>query len=706
MVLPRRTFSADVGQKSTGSRGPDQLEADLDALFRMMDPADNGIGTDNLVDSSVTTSKIADLNVTEGKLVDSSVTSAKLADGSVIETKLGVDSVTTSKIADLNVTEGKLADGSVTTIKIANGSVDASKIAAGAVITTAILDGNVTESKLDVGAVTQTKIGDGAVATAKLADDSITKEKVNADVAGAGMTQAIDGSIGIDVDGTTMNINASDKLEIKDSGVSTAKIANTAVTTDKLADSSVTTIKISDANVTEGKIADSAVTNAKIAPVTTIPEVFSQPLALAEKAEGDYTSLLTAIFGMLGIILGGAVADDLSTRLGRLDNLTDYDLHTLAAKILDLYDTKRNVADSYTKNEIDNAIVAAKNAVISQVDRKEPVATFADLSTTYPTPEAGWIVLVKSSYTDYVFNGVDWLAQDSAVPFASETLDGIISSEDYYNMRNISTAWIANQAVNTAKIADSAIATAKIADSAVTTPKIADANITTEKLHASSVTTQTLYPLAVTTEKIADDAVTRTKIDVSVAGSGLIQNTDGSISPSTDLVSVGVVNNQLAVKDSGISTAKLADGSVTYAKLDSVNQSKMDNVVSLQQAFAARNVLNLRSAGRKMSTPTTVNQLITSLSGNADGRLEAVVGGRTATNLVKNGNFADTSNWNAPTVSTISVANNVLTQTSNGSATNPYVQQTTTFTVGHKLYARMITRVTNAAVILFPKYLL
>lgn len=33
MALPVRTFSADVGQTSTGNRGPDAIETDIDSII-------------------------------------------------------------------------------------------------------------------------------------------------------------------------------------------------------------------------------------------------------------------------------------------------------------------------------------------------------------------------------------------------------------------------------------------------------------------------------------------------------------------------------------------------------------------------------------------------------------------------------------------------------------------------------------------------
>lgn len=66
-----------------------------------------------------------------------------------------------------------------------------------------------------------------------------------------------------DVDGTTIEVSGG-SLQVKDGGISAAKLATDAVETAKIKDANVTTAKIADANVTTAKIADAAVTAAKI----------------------------------------------------------------------------------------------------------------------------------------------------------------------------------------------------------------------------------------------------------------------------------------------------------------------------------------------------------------------------------------------------------------------------------------------------------
>jgi len=72
------------------------------------------------------------------------------------------------------------------------------------------------------------------------------------------------------VDDSSVGINGSGKLFVKDDGVTTARILNSNVTTAKIADNNVTTAKILDSNVTTAKIADSNVTKAKIENVANL----------------------------------------------------------------------------------------------------------------------------------------------------------------------------------------------------------------------------------------------------------------------------------------------------------------------------------------------------------------------------------------------------------------------------------------------------
>lgn len=85
------------------------------------------------------------------------------------------------------------------------------------------------------------------------------------------------------------------------------------------------------------------------------------------------------------------------------------------AKIISV--VKSLLVNYYTKNQIDSL-------VISGVYWKAPVDTYADLTTTYPTPEEGWTVSVSDTNEVYRYNAVapdvGWLRIDSGALATTE----------------------------------------------------------------------------------------------------------------------------------------------------------------------------------------------------------------------------------------------------------------------------------------------
>lgn len=109
-------------------------------------------------------------------------------------------------------------------------SVTSSMIALGAIVTTLIADSAITLAKIADGIFTATtearaKFANGFVNTALIADDAVDKAKVAADVAGDGLTQAGDGALQVNPDGSTLETNA-DALRVKDGGITAAKTAD------------------------------------------------------------------------------------------------------------------------------------------------------------------------------------------------------------------------------------------------------------------------------------------------------------------------------------------------------------------------------------------------------------------------------------------------------------------------------------------------
>jgi hypothetical protein len=87
-----------------------------------------------------------------------------------------------------------------------------------------VVAGHVDEVGLHIGAGNTIELKNLGVVTGRIADDAVTKAKVNADVAGAGLGQNADGSLEAKVDGSTIEI-AADTLQVKAGGIGAAQLA-------------------------------------------------------------------------------------------------------------------------------------------------------------------------------------------------------------------------------------------------------------------------------------------------------------------------------------------------------------------------------------------------------------------------------------------------------------------------------------------------
>lgn len=123
----------------------------------------------------------------------------------------------------------------------------------------------------------------------------------------------------------------------------------------------------------------------------------------------------------------------------------------------------------------------------------------------------------------------------------------------------------------TLDVNDSGVQETHIANGSVTTSKIADGHVTTAKINDGAVTTAKIADGAATTAKIADGAVTEAKLDS-------VKNleADESTLTMTEVTDEFI----LSVKNGGISSSKLANGSVTTAKIDNgaVTNSKLGSL--------------------------------------------------------------------------------------------------------------------------------
>jgi len=156
--------------------------------------------------------------------------------------------IKTGDIADSQITTGKIVDANVTTAKLENSAVTTLKIA----------DANVTHAKLAADAVETDNIVNLNVTTDKLADDAVTAAKLD-DVSGDGMSQDTDGTLDVNVDGSTIEVNGDNDLAVIEGGITAREIAADAVGSSELADDAVDTAAIQDDAVTNAKVAANAI---------------------------------------------------------------------------------------------------------------------------------------------------------------------------------------------------------------------------------------------------------------------------------------------------------------------------------------------------------------------------------------------------------------------------------------------------------------
>lgn len=181
--------------------------------------------------------------------------------------------------------------------------------------------------------------------------------------------------------------------------------------------------KITTYKITADDIANYVSTNAHISGAYVAIKVIGVadgivPLNSSKKIDGKYITYgntsSTAYEGSAGKILEE-----------NLDNhLTDEDAHGYATRLDDMY----------TKSEVDNKF----SSLETNIDWKESVSTYDDIATTYPNPDDGWTVNVKDTNITYRYDGEKWIAiSANAIPIATTSLDGLMSSTDKIKLGNI-----------------------------------------------------------------------------------------------------------------------------------------------------------------------------------------------------------------------------------------------------------------------------
>ena len=160
------------------------------------------------------------------------------------------------QVKDNGITEAKINNDAVTTDKIANNS-----------ITEAKLQSTIDAETFDISTNYGSNISAGSVGSGDSIEDAI--KKLEGQISGgqsltSGAATTINGSaIDVDVDDSTIEI-ATDALQVKDLGITNAKLGADSVNADKIADDAITEDHISSLAVKTAAIDNGAVTEAKL----------------------------------------------------------------------------------------------------------------------------------------------------------------------------------------------------------------------------------------------------------------------------------------------------------------------------------------------------------------------------------------------------------------------------------------------------------
>ncbi|WP_411030524.1 beta strand repeat-containing protein [Spongiimicrobium sp. 3-5] len=592
------TVSASLGEDVTSTSGVitgGQPDAALVAMD--LDVADGSIETVHIADVNITTAKIADDGVTTAKIGTAGAGDAnkilgtdaagdpEWQDAATVSTSLGEDVTSTSGVitggqpdAALVAMDLDVADGSIETVHIADANVTTAKIA----------DDNVTVAKVGATLADANKIlGTDATGNAEWQDATTVATSLGEDVSstngsitgGQADAALVAMDLEVNVDDTTIEVDAVNGVQVKDDGVTTAKIgtagagdANKILGTDAagdpewqdaatvsnslgedvtstsgvitggqpdaalvamdldVADGSIETVHIADANITTAKIADDNVTVAKVG--ATLADANK---ILGTDAAGDpewqdaatvSTSLGEDVTSTSGVITGGQpdaalVAMDLDVADGSIETVHIADANVTTAKIAD------------------DGVTTAKIGTVGAGDANKILGTDA----------AG---------------DPEW--QDAATVATS-------LGEDVTSTSGVITGGQADAALVAMDldVADGSIETVHIADANITTAKIADDGVTTAKIGTAGAgdANKILGTDAAGDPEWQDAATVATSLGEDVTStSGVI--TGGQPDAALVAMDLDVADGSIEtvhIADANVTTAKIADDNVTVAKV-------------------------------------------------------------------------------------------------------------------------------------------
>jgi len=420
------------------------------------------------------------------------------------------------------------------------------------------LSAKVDDSTLEVDTTAHVlQVKDGGITSAKIADDAIYSHHI------------ADGSIYSNdiADGAIYSV------DIADGQVFSSDLADGAVTADKIADEAVTSDKIAPGAVTSDEIADGAITSADIADNA----IYSNHIADGQVFSNDIAP---------GAITADKIADS-SIYSNHIADNAIYSNHIADGSIY-----SNDIADGaiYSVDIADGQIFS--NDIADETILNEDISPFANIDWAKVSKSGSSIqdlddvdsAMSPAPGEALVWDGSQWTAQpitftdervkaDSADPspgYLDDKVDDSTIEVDTtaHHLRvkdgGITSAKIADGAVTSAKIAPDAVDSAHIADGSILTQDIADDAVTADKIAPNSVDSTHVVDGSLTGDDIADSSITAEKLAPESVNSTHI--VDGSV--ATQDIADGAVTTE-KVADDAITSAKIADETITSADIAS-----------------------------------------------------------------------------------------------------------------------------------------
>ena len=333
--------------------------------------------------------------------------------------------------------------------------------------------------------------------------------------------------------------------KIANDSITAAQIADGAIGADQLAADAIAAAAIGNGTITGAKLAADTVTAANIAAdAITSSELADNAVDTAAIVDGAVTGAKIAA----DTITATNIAADAVGSSELADNAVDTAAIVNSAVTTDKLGAGAVTALKIASGTITGTQIAAGTVATANIQDAAVTGGKIAAGTVTGSNIASGTITAANIANDAI--GPDQLADDAiaAIAIGDGTITGVKIATDTITATNIAAnavgaSELADNAVDTASVVDGAVTSAKLATGAVAETNIAAGAVTTTKIAASAVGTTQLADASVTDEKvtsgisgakIADSTITAAKLPTSALDRGL-DRTSGSIGITNEI---------------------------------------------------------------------------------------------------------------------------------------------------------------------------